>query len=78
MIGMAEMLAIFSATDDYGISREAISVPLEKADPGGVIRSGAGQLEITVPRTETLAPFITRLRRDLEALGYRAADEEEP
>ena len=38
IIGMREMIVIFSVTDEYGVDREHISVPLEKEDPGAVRR----------------------------------------
>ena len=48
IIGMREMGAIFSVTDGFGISREQISVPLEKEDPGVVRRLPTGEIEIVV------------------------------
>ncbi len=75
VIGMPEMHAIFEVTDAYGISREAVSVPLEKTDPGGVARVGS-ELEITVPASEPLEVFAERLRRDLESLGYRWVEDD--
>ena len=34
IIGMREMIAIFGVTDEYGVDREQISVPLGKEDLG--------------------------------------------
>ena len=60
IIGMAEMIAIFGVTDDYGVDREQISVPLE----------------IVVPLTVPIEEFADSLKGRLEALGYTLVDEE--
>ena len=76
IIGMTEMIAIFGVTDDYGVDREQISVPLEKEDPGRVTRSPTGELEIVVPLTVPIEEFADSLKGRLEALGYTLVDEE--
>ena len=45
IIGMREMGAIFTVTDEYGVDREEISVPLGKEDPGAVRRLPTGEVE---------------------------------
>ena len=73
---MADMRAIFNVTDAFGLDREAVSVALEKSDPGSVTRASDGTLEITVPLTQPLAAFVERLHADLAALGYEELEEE--
>ena len=76
IIGMADMNAIFGVTDDYGVDREQISVPLEKEDPGRVELSPSGELEIVVPLTVPIEEFMESLKDRLGALGYSLVDEE--
>lgn len=77
IIGMREMGAIFSVTDDYGINRESISVPLEKTDPGEVIWLPGGELEIVVPLTVDIDNWLGTLKSSLEELGFTLTDTEE-
>ena len=77
IIGMREMGAIFSVTDDYGIDRESISVPLEKTDPGDVIGLPGGELEIVVPLTVDIDDWLSTLKSRLEELGFTLTDPEE-
>ena len=72
IIGMEEMEGVFSVTDSFGINREHVSVPLEKADPGSVAPGKGGILEITIPETKPLAEFLDELWHRLEDLGYQA------
>jgi hypothetical protein len=67
---MKEMLAIFSVTDEFGISRESVRVPLEKTDPGSVSRNASGILEITVPLTMGMNDFLEILEVSLQDLGF--------
>ena len=73
---MADMRAIFNVTDAFGLDREAVSVALEKSDPGSVTRAANGTLEITVPLTQPLAAFVERMHSDLVAMGYEQGEEE--
>ena len=77
IIGMREMGAIFSVTDDYGINRESISVPLEKVDPGEVTWQPGGELEIVVPLTVDIDEWLGTLRSRLEEFGFALTDTEE-
>ena len=72
VIGMDDMEGVFSVTDSFGISRELISVALEKSDPGSVLAGKSGVLEIVLPRTRELEAFLNDLWRQLEDLGYQA------
>jgi hypothetical protein len=65
------MEEVFRVTDDLGIHRESITVPLARRDPGGVRDLGGGQLEITVPESVEAAEWARGpLRGDLARLGY--------
>ena len=77
IIGMREMGAIFGITDDYGIHREQISVPLEKEDPGGVRRLATGEVEIVVPLTVPIEDWLDTLKSGLEALGFEPSGDED-
>lgn len=65
------MDAVFVITDDLGIHRESITVPLGRRDPGGVEVLGGGHLRITVPESADPAEWAgSVLRAALAALGY--------
>lgn len=65
-----DMEALFSLTDELGIHRESITVPLGKRDPGGVKQAG-GHFTITLPETTPVDEWCTGvLKEELAALGY--------
>ena len=70
IIGMEDMEGVFSVTDAFGISREAVSVPLGKEDPGSVTKLKGGGLEIVIPRGSPLEAFLEALAEKLRTLGY--------
>ncbi|MBI4198315.1 MAG: hypothetical protein HY533_04315 [Chloroflexi bacterium] len=70
IISMADMRAIFSVTDDFGIDREHIRVELEKADPGSARLGSNGMLEIVAPLTG-LEAWLPVLRQELLRLGLK-------
>jgi hypothetical protein len=69
MITQQDMEAIYTVTDALGISREAITVPLGKKDPGEV-RDRGGQLRITLPASVATNDWLPALRAELARLGY--------
>jgi hypothetical protein len=69
MITQQDMEAIYTVTDALGVSREAITVPLGRKDPGEV-RDRGGQLRITLPASVPTAEWLSTLRAELERLGY--------
>lgn len=71
MLTMADMEAVFSVTDAFGISREALSVPLDKVDPGSITKARNGLLEIVVPLTVPLEIFAETLHRRLLEMGHK-------
>ena len=70
IIGMDDMMAIYAVTDRFGIERESIRVPLEKADTGAVVRQPDGGVEITVPATTAIQEWLPLLQDQLERLGF--------
>ena len=71
IITMADMAAVFSVTDDFGIHRESVSVELAREDPGAVSVTPAGSVEITLPASRSPNDFADAIRAELEANGYR-------
>ena len=74
IIGMQDMMAIYDVTDRFGIDREAISVPLEKAEAGGVSRQSGGGIEVTVPAKIPIRQWLPTLEAELERLGFALED----
>lgn len=54
------MNRLFAVTDELGLDREAITVPLALEEEGAIRRAG-GKIEITLPAGEGLEPFLERL-----------------
>ena len=70
-ISQSDMEEVFRVTDDLGIHREAVTVPLGKRDPGEVRRLGPDQLRITLPEAVAAAEWCgTSLKAELARLGY--------
>ena len=74
IIGMQDMMAIYEVTDRFGIDREAISVPLEKAEAGGVSRQSNAGIEVTVPAKIPIRQWLATLEGELERLGFALED----
>ncbi|MBI4312294.1 MAG: hypothetical protein HY681_10995 [Chloroflexi bacterium] len=74
-ITMADMRAIFSVTDAFGVDREKLRVELEKADPGSVTLGNAGMLEIVAPLSIPVRAWLPALRDSLASLGMREESE---
>jgi hypothetical protein len=62
------MNQLFSVTDETPVDREALQVPLVMEGEGRVTRTKKGKLEITLPDTEDLGPFLASLPERLRAL----------
>jgi hypothetical protein len=71
-ISQKDMEAIFGVIDALGISRESITVPLGRKDPGTVRRMGGDQIQIVLPASVETEEWLPTLRAELEQLGYRA------
>ena len=70
IIDMADMETIFSVTDALGIHRESVKVELAKEDPGSVGRDANGNVEITVPETQSTQEFSRHIEASLKEMGY--------
>ena len=77
IIGMREMNAIFGVTDEFGIDREQISVPLGKEGSGAVRKLPTGEIEIVVPLTVPVEEWVSTLTASLEEMGFTATGEED-
>lgn len=70
VIDQSIMNQLFEVTDDLELDREAITVPLVMEGEGKMARLKSGRIEITLPDTDDLAPFLASLPdrlRDLES-----------
>jgi hypothetical protein len=63
------MERLFAVTDDLGLDREAITVPLAMEGPGAVRRLPNGRFEIALPE-EGLEEFLAMLPDRLVAAGW--------
>ena len=77
IIGMEDMMAVYEVTDRFGIDRESISVPLEKAGAGEVSRQADGSVEIVAPLVGTTRGWLPELETELLRLGFDLVEEEE-
>jgi len=62
------MNQLFEVTDALELSREAIQVPLVLEGEGKIQRLKSGKIEITLPDTDDLGPFLANLPERLRAL----------
>lgn len=69
VIDQSIMNQLFEVTDDLEVDREAITVPLVMAGEGKVARLKNGRIEITLPDTDDLAPFLASLPDRLRDLA---------
>jgi hypothetical protein len=63
------MNQLFDVTDALELSREAIQVPLVLEGEGKIQRLKSGKIEITLPDTDDLGPFLAMLPDRLRQLG---------
>jgi hypothetical protein len=63
------MNQLFEVTDALELSREAIQVPLVLEGEGKIQRLKSGKIEITLPDTDDLGPFLAVLPDRLRQLG---------
>ena len=69
VIDQTVMNRLFEVTDEIPVDREAIQVPLVMEGEGKVARLKNGRIEITLPDTEDLDPFLASLPDRLRELG---------
>jgi hypothetical protein len=66
VIDQQAMNRLFEVTDEIPLEREAIQVPLVMEGEGKVVRTKTGKLEITLPDTDDLGPFLASLPERLK------------
>lgn len=69
VIDQQTMNRLFEVTDEIPLDREAIQVPLVMEGEGKVVRTKSGKLEITLPDTDDLGPFLASLPERLRTPG---------
>jgi len=68
IIDQQAMNRLFEVTDEIPLEREAIQVPLVMEGDGKVVRLKTGKLEITLPDTDDLGPFLAVLPERLRMI----------
>lgn len=68
VIDQATMNQLFAVTDDLDLDREKLTVPLLHEGEGKVVKLASGKVEITLPDTDDLAPFLAALPERLSGL----------
>lgn len=63
------MNQLFEVTDALELSRESIQVPLVLTGEGKIQRLKNGKIEITLPDTDDLGPFLASLPELLRRIG---------
>jgi len=74
VIRLPEIEEIFTVLERLGISREAVTIPLKKRDPGGVRILPDQKVEIVVPESVTMTAWLDTLEASLRELLERAGD----
>ena len=62
------MNRLFEVTDEIPLDREGLQVPLVMEGEGKVARLENGRIEITLPDSDDLGPFLAALPERLRAL----------
>jgi hypothetical protein len=68
VIRLPEVEEIFTVLERLGISREAVTIPLKKRDPGEVRVLPDERVEIVVPESSTVAAWLGVLEARLREL----------
>ncbi|HEV2846073.1 MAG TPA: hypothetical protein VG477_14560 [Thermoanaerobaculia bacterium] len=63
------MNLLFEVTDEIPLDREALTVPLLMEGEGKVTKTSKGKIEITLPDTGDLGPFLASLPDRIRDLG---------
>lgn len=72
-IHLQELDLIYTVTDPLGIDRESVLLEVRKEDPGSIVCTDSGRIQITIPYTGTIQEFLNRLQMELEGMGYPPA-----
>jgi hypothetical protein len=76
IIGMDDMMAVYRVTDEFGIDRESISVPLDKGPAASASKLPDGSIEIVVPAGGAPDEWLPVLKKDLLGLGFEPVEED--
>ncbi|MDX2169504.1 MAG: hypothetical protein SF182_20715 [Deltaproteobacteria bacterium] len=68
VVTMREIEQVFEILADLGVSREAVTIPLKPAHPGGVRLLPDHRLEIVLDSQAPLADTLERVRAAIEAI----------
>jgi hypothetical protein len=68
VIDQSVMNRLFEVTDEIPLDREALQVPLVMEGQGKLARLKNGRIEITLPDTDDLDPFLAGLPERLREL----------
>jgi hypothetical protein len=63
------MNRLFEVTDEIPLDREALTVPLLMEGEGKVVKTSRGKIEITLPDTDDLGPFLAALPERIRDIG---------
>jgi hypothetical protein len=75
-VTLKEIERIFAITDELGISREALVIPLRTAHPGGLKVLRDGKLEIVVERDAEFDQWLSGLEAQIRSVIDLTPEEE--
>ena len=73
VLSFQQISAILTVTDQLGLDREWVEIPLSPERPGIVRRLPSGKLEIVVDAEMPFAQWLTTLPDCIRALGAEAS-----
>ena len=76
IIDMKDMMSLYEITDQFGIDRELIEVPLEKDGDGAINILDNNRLQIIIPSNISIDRWLTTLENTLIQLGFCVVEEE--
>ena len=76
IIDMKDMMSLYKITDQFGIDRELIEVPLEKDGDGAINILDNNRLQIIIPSNISIDRWLTTLENTLIQLGFCVVEEE--
>ena len=76
IIDMKDMMSLYEITDQFGIDRELIEVPLEKDGDGAINILDNNRLQVIIPSNISIDRWLTTLENTLIQLGFCVVEEE--
>ncbi|MFI5303995.1 MAG: hypothetical protein ACHQYP_04295 [Nitrospiria bacterium] len=70
IVGMNEIFKVFAVTDNLGISREMVEIPLGPEHPGKVRKLPNGKYEIIIESTDPLDEWILKMKDEITRLHF--------